>query len=633
MCGICGVAAGREGGVPATPILERMAASIAHRGPDDCGLYVHPLVGLGHRRLSIVDLAGGRQPMGNEDESIRICYNGEIYNHADLRASLLARGHRYRTASDTETILHLYEDRGLSGFAELQGMFAFALWDGRQETLVLARDHSGIKPLYYAEAESGELLFASEPKAIFASRLVAPELEPQVVAEFFAAGHVSGERTLLRGIRKLLPGTWLRWHRGRLETGRFWSLQRAAAACGEAIPGTLTDAATEFWDRFQASVQSQLMSDVPLGAFLSGGLDSSLLVAATHALGIRNLNTFSVGYDDRGTSELPAAARIAKAFATRHHEVLQTPEQFFADLPRLTAHRDFPLVFSASIPLARVAAAACPQVKVVLTGEGSDELFAGYGRYPRALFNLRWGRRFERWTPAFSRRSLRTIIGRLGDDYVSSRIRRSFLGLEASPTGVFLEPFADFGAQARHRLLDDPDGALIGPATLLDTTLFAENPLEALLRLDQETYLEELLMKQDTMSMAASIESRVPFLDHTLRIWSARLPPAFKLRGWSGKALVRAAAQRHLPPAIGQGRKRGFPVPLARWFRLPIGRDILHTYALQDMRDAGLRRDYPHQLAEEHARGHDRSARLWRLTAFGVWLREVVPRLGKACAG
>jgi asparagine synthase (glutamine-hydrolysing) len=494
----------------------------------------------------------------------------------------------------------------------------------------LARDHSGIKPLYYATS-GGNLVFGSEVKALFASGLLSPELDVEAVPEYFATGHVSDHRTLLRGVRKLPPGHWLRWRRGSLEVARFWSLRDAAREePGSRVPGSREEAAKEFWDRFVAAVRSQLMSDVPLGAFLSGGLDSSLIVAAMTELKVPVIETFAVGYPDREANELPFARVVASRYRTRHHEVSVSPEEFFTALPRLTWHRDFPLSFDASIPLAAVAESARAHVKVVLTGEGSDELFAGYGRYRRALINMRWGERLDRWLPRGLRSTLSAATDHLGDGYLGSRIRRSFLGQPGNAVGAFVEPVSEFGRLDRGRLLEnqaEPFGPIVA---LLDSELLRRNPLEAFLRLDQDTYLEELLMKQDTMSMAASIESRVPFLDHTLRVWAARLPPEYKLEGWTGKAVVRAAGVSHLPEEVIYAKKRGFPVPLSRWFREPTGLDMIESYVLQDMSAAGLRNGFPRILMSQHQRGQDHSRKLWRLLAFGVWLRDTVPRLAEA---
>ena len=634
MCGLCGVAFGDPSRVVAGAMLERMTAAIAHRGPDDAGLLLAGPVGFGHRRLSIVDLATGHQPMANEDGTVSIVFNGEIYNHADFRDGLIARGHQLRTRSDTEAIIHLYEEEGPACVARLRGMFAFALWDARRQRLLLARDHSGIKPMYFAHTAAGDLIFGSEIKALFACGLLEPVLDPAAVPEFLAMGHVSGERTLLGGIRKLPPGHWLTWEAGRVVIERYWQLPAAAPGSRAASPAELAAAGDEFWSRFVDSVRSQLMSDVPLGAFLSGGLDSSLLVAAMHELGVAETNTFSVGYAEAGSSELPWARIAARAFGTRHHEVTLDDARFFEVMPHLTWHRDLPLTFSASIPLFVVSELAATEVKVVLTGEGSDELFAGYGRYPRALLNFRWGRQLDTMLPVPLRRGLAQLVGGLGQGYLGSRARRSFLHLPGTIEAAYLEAFAEFDAPARAALLGRAANGwgYAEPLRLLDRDLLAGNPLEALLRLDQRTYLEELLMKQDTMSMATSIESRVPFLDHHLVEWAAGLAPGLKLRGMTGKAVVRAAAARRLPNELLAGPKRGFLVPIGEWLRGKHGRRLMEDTALGDRGEQVLDREAIRNIWNLHQSGVDQTARLWRVLAFRMWQTDTLPRFSTLAA-
>jgi asparagine synthase (glutamine-hydrolysing) len=366
------------------------------------------------------------------------------------------------------------------------------------------------------------------------------------------------------------------------------------------------------------------MSDVPLGVFLSGGIDSSLIVAAMRERGVGQLRTFSVGFEESEASELPFARIIASAFRTEHHEVTCTADDFFRALPRLTTHRDHPLTFSASIPLFFVSQLAASSVKVVLTGEGSDELFAGYGRYPRALANLRGAKLLDSMVPAPGRRALAHAVGRLGDGYVGNRLKRSFLARGANFQEAYLEPFADFDAAHRAELLggESAASAYARSSGLVDRSLLRRNPLEAMLRFDQATYLDELLAKQDQMSMAASIESRVPFLDHPLVEWAAQLSPALKLRGTNGKALVRLAAERVLPPSITRARKRGFLVPLTRWLR-DRGRGAFAEYG-PTSDDSLLSASYVERLLREHQGGRDHTARLWRILAFQVWRREVL---------
>ncbi len=621
MCGICGIVLSDPNARVNPRVIERMSDAIAHRGPDDDGQYVNGNVGLGFRRLSIIDLSGGHQPMANEDETVWIAYNGEIFNHAEHRAPLEARGHQFRTRSDTEAIVHLYEEYGSACPRKLRGMFGFAIWDEKRRALLLARDRSGIKPMFFATTPGGDLVFGSEIKAILASGMVTPEVDDAAVAEYFALGTVSGSRTLFRGVKKLEPGHTLTWKDGRVSIERYWS--PPAYEPGRVVVRDLADAADEFWRRFVEAVDITLMSDVPLGVFLSGGLDSSLIVAAMRERGVSELRTFSVGFAEAEASELPFARIVAKTFETEHHEVACTADDFFNALPRLTRHRDHPLTFSASIPLFFVSELAVSSVKVVLTGEGSDELFAGYGRYPRALLNLRAGGALDSVLPNAARGSLARAIRRLGDDYVGSRLKRSFLARASSFEESYLEPFADFDAAHRALVLNGHAGGAyseLGP--LIDRKLLAVNPLEAMLRFDQVTYMEELLAKQDQMSMAASLESRVPFLDHHLIEWAAQLPPDVKLRGGSGKALVRLAAERVLPRSITHAKKRGFLVPLTRWLR-DRGQDIFGEY-MPESNDSLVSSAYVRRLLDEHRGGRDHTARLWRVLAFQVWRRELL---------
>ena len=621
MCGICGIVLADRSAEVSADVIERMSDSIAHRGPDDSGAYLNGRVGFGFRRLAIIDLKGGHQPMSNEDDSVWIVYNGEVYNHADQRPGLEAKGHLFRTRCDTEVIVHQYEERGPSCAAELRGMFGFAIWDEKKQRLLLARDHSGIKPVFYAATAAGDIVFGSEIKAILASGMIDAELDELAISEYFALGSVSGDRTLYRGIKKLVPGHTLTWNDGKIQIDRYWSLPEYTEAT--ALNLDLQAASDEYWKRYVESVRIMLMSDVPLGVFLSGGLDSSLLVAAMRELGVETLRSFSVGFKEAEASELPFARIVASTFRTEHHEVLCNADQFFEAIPRLTRHRDQPLTFSASIPLFFVSELAATSVKVVLTGEGSDELFAGYGRYPRALLNTRGARALDAALPKVARQALAGAVGKLGDDFVGNRLKRSFLRRGASFQEAYLEPFADFDAEHRAALLgpDVASQAYTRLNGLIDRQLSSANPLEAMLRFDQATYLEELLAKQDQMSMAASIESRVPFLDHHLIEWAARLRPDVKLRGGSGKALVRLAAERVLPRSITHAKKRGFLVPLSRWLR-DHGTTMFADY-LPEHGDV-LSATYVRRLLDEHRAGRDHTARLWRVLAFQVWRREAL---------
>ena len=635
MCGLCGIAASGQGAeADHLSRIAHMVRTLVHRGPDEGGVAARGRVTLGHRRLSIVDLAHGQQPMTNEDGTIWVVFNGEIYNHAEFRAELTAKGHTYRTRCDTEAILHLYEEEGEKCVERLHGMFAFAVWDERRQLLLLARDRTGIKPLYYAATAADDLVFGSEVKALFASGLLTPALNEDAVAEYFATGHVSGKRTLFKGICKLEPGSVLVWQQGILRTHRYWRPGNGLSGMpAEAPPTTLAEAADTFSMHFKAAVRSQLMSDVPLGIFLSGGVDSSLIAAAMCQIGTGELQTFSVGYREASASELPYARLVSNQLGTKHHEVVIGATDFFEQLPRLTWQRDLPLTFSASIPLYFVSRLASEHVKVVLTGEGSDELFAGYGRHLRGMWNYRLSRLLDRLLPGPLRRASLDFARRGGESYLGSRLRRSFLGHSGTVEEAYLEAFADFDAGDRRSLLGRGDAATAygDLAALIDVELLRRNPLEVLLRYDQATYLEELLMKQDAMSMATSIESRVPFLHDPLLVWAAALPPSVKLNGRVGKALVRLAAAAYLPPAVTDGAKRGFPVPLGEWLR-GVGRPVLEAY-LPDLQDSLLQGAYARRLLAAHLSGVDHTARLWRLLAFQIWRRETLPSFSRLAAG
>jgi asparagine synthase (glutamine-hydrolysing) len=617
MCGICGIALGDRARSVDRATLDRMCRLLAHRGPDDQGIVIQGggSVGLGHRRLSIVDLAGGHQPMANEDGSVWVSFNGEIYNHEEFRPALAAAGHVYRTRSDTECLIHLYEQHGWEFVRRLRGIFAFALWDERRRTLLLARDAAGVKPLYYAVTRDGDFIFASEVKALLACAPETSALDESAVPEYFANGFLAGDRTLFRGVRKLRPGHVLCWRDGRVEEHAYWTA------------GDWPSNGAGFWPRFRDAVDSQLMSDVPLGVFLSGGLDSTLVVAAMRDRGVDRINTFSVGFAEASANELPFARQVARHFGTVQHEVVLHAEDYFSQLVDLTWQADVPLRFSASIPLYAVSRLArdCG-VKVVLAGEGSDELFAGYGRYARGLLNLRAGALYARLGPEALRRAVRARIARLGDRYLGSRLKRSFLGRPPGFVDTYLEAFSVFAGEHRAALLPGQASvdAYAAERELLDAALYGRNPLEAILRFDQATYLEELLIKQDKMSMAASVESRVPFLDQGLMAWAASLPPRAKLRHGRGKHLVREAARGRVPPAVLQGPKRGFLVPMAEWLR-GIGRPWLEEYVPRG--DEGpLDGAYVRRLMREHAAGVDHTDRLWLVLAFQVWRRTMTER-------
>jgi asparagine synthase (glutamine-hydrolysing) len=622
MCGINGILS-LNWSDPVDPLrLARMRDVLAHRGPDGEGLHLDGPVGLGHRRLAIVDVKGGAQPMSNEDGSVWIVFNGEIYNHAELRPELERRGHRYQSRSDTETILHLYEEEGDACVERLSGMFAFAIWDRRRRRLLLARDRLGIKPLYYAET-GRELLFASEIKGVLAAGL-RPKLNESVVPEFLANRYVAGEDTFFRGVRRLLPGRTLAWSADAAPAERrYWALPDRKQP-----GGSLEQQARTLRERLHETVRSHLMSDVPLGVFLSGGIDSSGLLALMAPLVKAPVQSFAVGFAEREADELGYARSAARAAGSEHRELVLSPEEFFRELPRLLWHEDEPIAFPSSVPLYALSRLASQHVKVVLTGEGADELFLGYNRYRVTAWNERLGRAYWGVAPGAARRRLAALAARLPRRF-RKVVERSFLALEPGPRSLFCENFSVFPSPLLRRVLAEP--GLLAERDPHGETLrsYAESGgdlLDRMSRADLQTYLVRLLTKQDRMSMAASIESRVPYLDHTLVEQAAALPGSMKLRGFTTKAVLRAALRGLVPKAILTRRKMGFPVPIGRWLRgrfWPVVREfVLSPRALE----RGLLD--PRQLlrlAAEHRSGaEDHGDRLWLLINLEIWHRVFV---------
>jgi len=635
MCGINGIAlSSRSRRELDVRVLERMRDVLTHRGPDDAGLFVDGRVGLGHRRLSIVDVASGHQPMTNEDGRLRLTYNGEIYNYDDFREELEGKGHVYRTHCDTETILHLYEEKGTACVEDLRGMFAFAIWDARERELFIARDRLGVKPLYYVHADDGSLYFASEIKALFEAGAVRAELNYAALPDYLANHAPGGEETLFRGVRRLLPGHTMLWRDGELKIEEYWDVHFAPE---EAANGggrrSEADYVAEWAELFRESVRLRLMADVPLGMFLSGGIDSSAIAAVMSGMVEEPVKTFSVAFAEREANELEYARIVARAFKTEHHEVLVSPEEFFAALPRLVWHEDEPLAHPSSVALNFVSRLAARHVKVVLTGEGSDELLAGYGRYRKTVYNLALGARYHRLAPAALRRAVgRGVESLPAGSKVRQKLSRTFLCLTPDIETIYFDNFSVFSRSMQTRLLTpeakertghaDPYRAV---AAYLERT-DAETLLGRLLYADVKTYLHELLMKQDQMSMAASIESRVPFLDHKLVEHTARLPERLKLNGWTTKYILRKAMEGVLPGEILTRPKMGFPVPVGAWFRGRY-RSVVDEYVLGEratsrgLFDAAFVRD---MVARHQTGGENHSERLWALVNFEMWMRQFV---------
>ncbi|MEJ7623929.1 MAG: asparagine synthase (glutamine-hydrolyzing) [Pyrinomonadaceae bacterium] len=625
MCGIVGIALSPTSGRSVDRAsLIRMRDCVHHRGPDDGGVFVDGLIGLGHRRLSIVDVAHGAQPMASGGGTI--VYNGEIYDHADSRERLAVRGHRFENHSDTETILHLYQEYGRDCVDHLRGMFAFAIWDKSSRELLLARDRFGVKPLYYIHDDEGSLFFASEIKALLEAGATKPQINFSALPDQFANHGTSGDETLFAGIKRLAPGHTLVWKDGRIDIREFWDLKfepkHEVRSDGEFID--------EWRELFRESVRLRLMADVPLGMFLSGGIDSSAIAAMMSTMVSDPIKTFSVGFREREANELEYARLVADKFGTEHHEVIISPRQFFDALPNLVWHEDEPIGFIASVPLYFVSKLAQQHVKVVLTGEGSDETLAGYGRYAKALKLLSYGDRYESLAPAFVRNAVRGGVATLPDG-LNRKLNRTFLTRESDIENLFFDNFAVFPKAMQRDLF----------STATRSRIVDENPysrqnqyiegsdatdvLDQLLYADTKTYLHELLMKQDQMSMAASIESRVPFLDHKLVEFTSRMPREMKLRGGTTKWILREAMKVILPHEILHRPKMGFPVPVGNWFRGEF-RHIVDEYVLsaRTLERGIFEPGFVRALVSKHNGGENHDERIWSLVNFEIWQRRFI---------
>jgi asparagine synthase (glutamine-hydrolysing) len=618
MCGLSGSAVPPGRGRRIDPeLVERMSAALTHRGPDDSGLVVDGSVALANRRLSIVDIPGGHQPMTSADGRFTVTYNGEIYNAQEIRRRLEQRGHRYRTSCDTEALLHLYAEEGTDLVRHLRGCFAFALWDHEAQRLVLARDRLGVKPLYFVHDRDGSIHFASEIKAFVAAGVVRPELNVAALPGYLANRATYGEQTLFAGVRRLAAGHMLVWQDGDAAVTRYWDLPEASAE-----PWPEDNAVTRWGELFRESVRLRLIADVPIGVYLSGGIDSSAVAAVVAELSDEPLRTFSVGFSEGGVDELPNAAAVARFLRASHREVIVTPDAFAAALPRLTAQNDEPLGHPASVPLYFVSELAAHDVKVVLSGEGADETLAGYSRYRTTVHNLAAGRLYERLTRESWRRVLAPRIR-------SRRMSRTFLALPADERNLYFDNFAVFGSGAQRDLLTAEAAArTAGSDPHAEAVLhFGARPntdlLDRMLYTDVKTHLHGLLMKQDKMSMAASLEARVPFLDHELVELSARLPSRLKLhRGRTTKYVVRRCMQGVLPAEVLRRRKLGFPVPVDAWCRRELGPALDDLVLGERARRRGLfEPEYVDRLVREHRAGARHGDRLWALLSFELWAR------------
>jgi asparagine synthase (glutamine-hydrolysing) len=629
MCGIVGIFNSRDRRPIDRALLQRMNDAQYHRGPDGEGFFVDPGIGLGHRRLAIIDLEGGAQPLFNEDESVVVVYNGEIYNFPDLTKELLGCGHQFRTHCDTEVIVHAWEEWGEACVEHFRGMFAFALWDKNRETLFLARDRLGIKPLYYAERPDGVILFSSELKAVLRDPSLVRDMDPRSVDDYFAYGYVPEPRTIYRNMYKLPPAHVMVWRRGEAVQGPkpYWDArfdESAAAADEEATAEALTE-------QLRDAVQCRLISDVPLGAFLSGGVDSSGVVAVMAGLSDEPVNTCSISFGDPAFDETSYAQSVAERYRT-NHRVERVDADSLDLVDRLATLYDEPYADSSAIPTYRVCELARKHVTVCLSGDGGDEVFGGYRRY-------RWHCNEEVLRRAIPQAIRGPAFGLLGQIYPkvdwAPKVFRAKSTLQAvardSGNGYFHTVSLVYD-DVRKRIYSDqfrrqidgysPCDILVNHMRNADTA----DPLAQIQYADMKTYLPgDILTKVDRASMAHSLEVRVPLLDHRFVDWAGTVPSSLKLKGREGKYIFKKALEPLVPSGVMYRPKMGFAVPLASWFRGPLKEKLRAVITGPTLSETGIFDcDYLKTLLDEHQSGAcEHSPILWSLLMFDSFLRQV----------
>ena len=616
MCGIAGFF--RPGKTALGRHVQAMCDPILHRGPDDEGILVDDGCGIGMRRLSIIDLDTGHQPIGNEDGSIWVVFNGEIYNYRELRDDLRSRGHRFRTETDTEVLVHLYEEFGIDGIQRLRGMFAYAIWDARQQQLLLVRDRFGKKPLYYSVASDG-LYFGSELKCLRAAG-VPLDLDPEALKLYLQFTYVPDPRSIFQQARKVLPGGWLLYRKnGQVQEGRYWTLPVPA----EDPPAGWTEkqAREELRALFDESVKMRMMADVPLGAFLSGGIDSSAVVASMALQSSEPIKTFSIGFDEAEYNELQYAQAVADRYHTEHHTLKVHPDSI-ALVSKLVRHFDEPFGDSSAIPTYLVSQFAAAHVKVVLSGDGGDEIFAGYPTFLHVDALRRWDALPQPFRRAITRFSERLPYSAYGKNYLrgigcATPLERYFefvYGPSYLTEALFQKDWvAPLDEVSLRRAFDG--SMLPNGADVLTQALFFETAAKL---------TGDMLVKVDRMSMANSLEVRCPLLDHRLAEFAARIPHRWKMRNGRGKVCFLESISDRLPKAVWNRGKRGFSVPLTQWFRGPLRSFVRDHLTSRDfLGRAIVSPEFVEYLLDEHDSGRrDNKSWLWRLLMAELWFRE-----------
>ena len=641
MCGITGIFDTRARRDVPRDILVAMNDAVAHRGPDDDGFHFEAGVGLGHRRLSIIDLSTGHQPIYNEDNSVCVVYNGEIYNFQELAVELSARGHTFRTKSDTEVVVHAWEEWGEACVTRFRGMFAFALWDRNRETLFLARDRLGVKPMYYTIMPDGMLLFGSELKALLAHPNLVRTIEPQTVEEYFAYGYVPEPRTVFRDLFKLPPAHTLAIRRGQpIPAAReYWDVRFEAQSGNGSISDQ--DACDELVARLRESVKLRLISEVPLGAFLSGGVDSSAVVAMMAEVSTEPVNTCSIAFSDPAYDETRFARQVADRYQTRHF-VDKVASNDFDLIDVLAQTYDEPYADSSALPTYRVCQLARKHVTVALSGDGGDESFAGYRRYRLHAME----ERLRSVLPLSIRRPAFGVLGRMYPkaDWAPRvfRAKSTFQALARDSTGAYFHSVSILRDDMRRQLYSDLFKARLGGYSAAEVfrrhanNAHTDDPLALVQYLDLKTYLVgDINTKVDRASMAHSLEVREPLMDHPLVEWLASLPSSLKVRGQEGKVLLKKSMKPYLPRDIMYRPKMGFAVPLASWFRGPLRQRVVDALLGPRLADSGVfNRHYLQHLVDAHLSGaRDYSAPIWTLLMFEAFLRNTMEDGAQLVAG
>ncbi|HYA40451.1 MAG TPA: asparagine synthase (glutamine-hydrolyzing) [Syntrophobacteraceae bacterium] len=628
MCGICGKFLFDENRSVDERLLWAMADVMRHRGPDDEGFYISGSVGLGHRRLSIIDLNTGKQPICNEDGTVWIVFNGEIYNYREIRKQLVQKGHAFASQTDTEVIIHAYEEYGEDCVTRLRGMFAFAIWDDRSKTLLLARDRVGIKPVYYFLDED-QLVFASEIKAILKDASVPREIDLPIVDRFLTYFYLPGNETLFKGIRKLGPGQYLIVRRGKVEIKSYWDLVFAPCAAGR----TFDESKDELLDRLREAVEIHMISDVPVGFLLSGGVDSTALLSLAIQQTNKDISTFTLGFSGEGfADERPYARLAAKAFGTKHYDLTISSGDFADFLPKYVWHMEEPVCEPPAVALYYVSKLASQYVKVLISGEGGDEAFAGYPNYRSMV----WLERLKRVigplkgagagvietllrAPGFGRlRKFIPLVRAPFEDYYLSRTSSPFLFFNCQYPSIYTKEFLD--------LVCKEDSCR--PTTRLAEAACACGLLDRMLYVDTMSWLpDDLLVKADKITMANSVELRVPLLDHEVLEFAACLPSSYKLHGITTKYILKTAFRKVVPHEILDRKKTGFPVPYGVWMRKELRSLVEDTLLSRSALDRGyFTKQGLEKLISANLNGRDHSKEVFSLLVLELWHREFIDR-------